>query len=92
MLVKAKELSRSEHGLVTVRIVDNGVGLTGDELGKAFERFYQSSASQEGIGAGLAIVKMIVEKLGGEVRLESGGRDRGTTAIVALPLSREDSG
>jgi PAS domain S-box-containing protein len=72
----------SENGTVRISIRDNGVGLSAEEEERVFKRFYQASSSIEGTGVGLTICKMIVEGLGGTIRLESDGRDKGTTAIL----------
>jgi signal transduction histidine kinase len=75
-------------GAAEVRIADNGIGLTGEEREKAFERFFQATPTAEGIGVGLSISKIIVERMGGTIRIESPGKSRGATVIVTLPLSR----
>jgi PAS domain S-box-containing protein len=72
----------SENGTINIRISDNGVGLTAEEKEKVFSRFYQASSSIEGTGVGLTICRMIVEDLGGTIRLDSEGRDKGTTAVL----------
>ncbi|MBI5417509.1 PAS domain-containing sensor histidine kinase [Candidatus Poribacteria bacterium] len=69
-----------------VKIVDNGIGISQNELKKVFERFYQHSASAEGSGVGLAITKMIIEGLSGDVWVESEGENKGTTAFIKLPI------
>jgi signal transduction histidine kinase len=66
---------------------DNGRGLTPEQLGRVFERFYQASASDEGSGVGLSICKAIVEDMGGQIRMESEGPDKGATVVVHLPLA-----
>jgi PAS domain S-box-containing protein len=73
-------------GEVVVRIEDNGKGLSEEELKKAFERFYQSATSSEGIGLGLYICLTMLERMGGEIDLKSEGKGRGTTAEIRLPL------
>jgi signal transduction histidine kinase len=75
-----------EEGAVVLRITDNGVGLAPEEASRAFDRFYQASASIEGSGVGLSICRSIMEGLGGSIALESPGRDRGAVATVTLPL------
>jgi signal transduction histidine kinase len=77
-------LSR-EDGDVVLHIMDNGIGLGPEEAPRAFDRFYQASASIEGSGVGLSICRSIMEGLGGSVTLESPGRDRGAVATVTLP-------
>ncbi len=75
-----------EGGLAVLRIADNGIGLAPNELSRAFDRFYQASASIEGSGVGLSICRSIMEGMGGSVSLESPGQDQGALATVTLPL------
>jgi len=71
---------------VTVRVEDDGIGLSAEELGKVFTSFYQGTASSEGSGVGLSICKRITEDLGGRIRMESPGKGHGCTAVVEFPL------
>jgi PAS domain S-box-containing protein len=75
-----------EGGAAVVRVRDEGIGLTADELARVFDRFYQVTASAEGSGVGLTICRMIVEGVGGSIRFESAGRGTGATAVVTLPI------
>lgn len=75
---------KKEDGRALVRIADNGIGMTPEEKAHAFDDFFQASASFEGIGVGLSICKRIVADLGGKIRIESRGRDRGTEVFVEL--------
>jgi PAS domain S-box-containing protein len=68
-----------------VRIADNGIGMSPEEQARAFDRFYQASASIEGSGVGLSICRAIMEGMGGSVRLDSSGRGEGAVATVTLP-------
>ncbi len=68
-----------------VRVTDNGIGLSPAERQEAFDLFFQSSASVEGIGVGLALSRSIVEELGGKIMIESEGRGKGATVTVSLP-------
>jgi signal transduction histidine kinase len=67
-----------------VRIADNGVGLTREQVQRIFEKFYQASPSVEGSGVGLAICKKIMEDLGGKIWGESPGPNKGTTIFLEL--------
>ena len=69
---------RQEGGRVVMRAIDNGVGVSADELPRLFERFYRSDRARtsRGTGLGLAIVKHVVTAAGGTVeaiRPEAGG-------------------
>jgi signal transduction histidine kinase len=72
-------------GDVKVHVADEGEGFSEEERGQAFERFYQSTASNEGSGVGLTICRMIVDGLGGEISIHSEGKGRGTVVSVTLP-------
>ncbi len=65
---------------------DNGPGLTPEEqatIFTPFTRFHQDRA--EGHGLGLSIVQRIVEKLGGQVGIDSAGEGHGCTFWFVLP-------
>lgn len=79
--------------MVRFWVRDNGPGLTPDQqaqLFTPFERLHQARA--EGHGLGLSIVKRIVEKLGGEVGVESDGvPGQGSTFYFTLPAVLGDN-
>ena len=54
-------------------MTDNGAGIAPDHLPHVFDRFYKAdpSRSEAGSGLGLSIVKAIVERHGGVVRVRS---------------------
>ena len=72
-----------------VKIVDTGVGIPEDEIGKIFERFYRvdKARSREtgGTGLGLAICKDIVQLHHGVIRVSS-DFGVGSTFVVRVPL------
>ncbi|MFN0155261.1 MAG: sensor histidine kinase [Gaiella sp.] len=78
-------VERTEHG-VTLRGVDDGVGVAEHELGRIFERFYRSDRARasRGTGLGLAIVKHIVTQAGGTVDAH-GGRGAGLEIVCEFP-------
>ncbi|WP_437756223.1 ATP-binding protein [Sorangium sp. So ce1389] len=69
---------------------DDGIGISGDDLGKLFSRFTQIDGSvkrrYEGTGLGLSLVKQFAELMDGSVSVES-ELGRGTAVRVRLPRS-----
>lgn len=65
--------SKTEDNSVYLYIQDNGKGISARHLGRIFDVFYRgdADASVSGEGLGLSIVQKIVERLGGEIRLQS---------------------
>ena len=85
------ELSASrEEGAATVRVVDNGIGISPHVIDRIFELFVQEESSldrsQGGMGVGLTLVKRLVELHGGTVEAHSEGRGHGSEFVVRLPL------
>lgn len=78
-----------EGASVAVRVRDDGPGLTTEQAGRVFERFYRADPSRSrdagGSGLGLAITKSLVEAMGGTVAVESTGPGGGTLFTVRLP-------
>jgi len=72
---------------------DTGVGIEPENIDEIFELFHQqdnsSTRSVGGIGAGLSIVKYIVEAHNGSIRVES-EKGKGSTFIVVLPLTKTE--
>jgi two-component system OmpR family sensor kinase len=64
---------RNEGGDAVVEVVDRGPGLSEEDVGRVFDRFYRGDnrGDSEGSGLGLAIVKRAVERAGGEVSVQS---------------------
>ncbi len=63
---------RRENGATTrLNIQDNGIGVERDQQGKIFEVFQRLDSEKEGTGIGLSIVKKAIEKMGGQVGVES---------------------
>ena len=65
---------------------DNGTGVDPTEHEKVFGLFYKVDKKSEGSGAGLAIVKRIIEVHGGRIWIES-ELGKGCTVCFTLPLA-----
>lgn len=79
------------NGMVQISVQDNGIGLTQENRDLIFERFYRvdtgSTRRTEGTGLGLAICRGIVEAHGGQIWVESEGRNKGSTFYFTLPVA-----
>jgi signal transduction histidine kinase len=79
---------------VRITVADEGPGLSAEDAGRVFERFYRGSKSRDrksgGSGLGLSIVQILVQQSQGEVQLDT-GPDRGTSVTVTLPARTESS-
>lgn len=66
-------------------VIDTGVGIASEDLGKVFDRFYQNKNEQAGTGIGLALTKSIVELHHGCIKVDSVLHES-TTFTVRLRL------
>lgn len=75
--------------LVRLSVTDRGVGMDHATLSRVFGDFYQADGTETrafgGLGLGLALVRRILDGLGGEVAMESEA-GRGTTVHLRLPV------
>lgn len=65
-------------------ISDNGIGMVEDNTNKMFDMFYRGTSKSQGTGLGLFIVKEMIEKLNGNIDVES-EIDVGTTFTITIP-------
>jgi signal transduction histidine kinase len=91
---KAIGVKLAEHGdMVTISVVDHGVGIANEEREKVFEKFYRVGNclvhDVKGSGLGLSIVKHIVEAHHGRVTVES-EPGRGSAFTVHLPVDQSE--
>lgn len=73
---------------VLIEVSDTGMGISQEDLPHIFREFYRSEAVRSqgirGVGLGLALAKLLVEKQGGELQVES-RVDEGSTFRILLP-------
>ncbi|MXX80382.1 MAG: HAMP domain-containing histidine kinase [Chloroflexi bacterium] len=73
----------------SISVIDDGVGISADDLPHLFDRLYRTAQSRDrgvsGSGLGLAITRAIVEAHGGTVTAESDGPSQGATITLTLP-------
>ena len=103
LIGNAIKFSPDDGGTITVRlkvqdevirvdVVDQGIGIAPDQLGRIFDRFYQVDGSSTrrfgGTGLGLAIVKEIVNAHGGTISVTS-QPGKGSTFSFTVPVAPE---
>lgn len=80
------EAAYSEY-LITVKVVDKGIGIPPEDLTRIFDHFYQIDHSTKrrykGNGLGLTIAKRIIERHGGSIWVES-EKNKGSTFFFTL--------
>ncbi|MEL6250889.1 MAG: PAS domain-containing sensor histidine kinase [Bacteroidota bacterium] len=72
-----------------IRVEDNGIGIEEKYQDKIFQMFYRATQKSQGSGIGLYIVKEAVEKLGGEISVDSEA-GLGTTFDLRIPTGKEE--
>ncbi|MFN2291512.1 MAG: ATP-binding protein, partial [Anaerolineae bacterium] len=87
-----KVVGQVVEGEVLVRVIDQGMGIAEEDLGRIFERFYrvdnEITRRTRGVGLGLSLCQEIVNAHGGLIWVES-VLGRGSTFSFSLPLSSE---
>jgi signal transduction histidine kinase/HAMP domain-containing protein len=84
ILLAAEEIK----GFVQFTVRDTGRGIEAERLSTIFDRF--SALSESGSGLGLALVRRLVESLGGQIAVES-RLGHGTTFRFTLPVATVDA-
>jgi signal transduction histidine kinase len=75
----------SRWGAVVIEVQDNGRGIAADDAERVFDLFRRAGAQdKQGEGIGLAHVRTLVRRLGGEITMTS-ELGKGTTFRVTLP-------
>ena len=82
---------QADSTMVAIHVRDAGIGMSPDQLERAFERFYRADTSGNipGTGLGLNLVKEIAEIHGGSVQLQS-ELGKGTVATLRLRVARQE--
>ncbi|HSQ87148.1 MAG TPA: ATP-binding protein [Desulfobacterales bacterium] len=80
-----------EKDAIVIEVSDNGPGIPEANLSRIFEPFFTTKPVGKGTGLGLSICYGIIQKMGGQINVES-VVDSGTTFSIRLPLKGPHEG
>jgi signal transduction histidine kinase len=84
----AISIALTAESKVSLRIADNGTGISHELYERVFERFFRvAGCEQQGSGLGLAIVKRVLALHGGDVELSGGLEQRGLGVNLTMPIN-----
>ena len=74
---------------IRIEIVDQGIGMETEEVGRAFDKFYQADTSRktQGNGLGLSLCQKIIDLHQGTIRVNS-KKNVGTVVVIQLPITK----
>ncbi|AMN51606.1 histidine kinase [Labrenzia sp. CP4] len=81
----------SNGDAVVVAVRDTGIGMSREEVDKAFEPYFTTKTSEGGAGLGLAVVYGFVRQSGGTANIFS-EPGKGTTVELRFPQNVEEAG
>lgn len=80
--------AKKEKDIITIKVIDEGLGIPKEDIDRIFERFYRVDKARSrdvgGTGLGLAITKHIVKSLDGSITVNS-ELNKGSEFIVTIP-------
>ena len=84
--VRSEIVSHDDQEFAVLAISDNGLGISNENLNRAFDPYF----STKGLGRGLGLASSlgIVRSHNGEIDIQSNGTGEGTTVQITLPITR----
>ncbi len=74
-----------DKNVVHIFVEDSGIGMPPDELKMIFSRFYKHNEFAQGTGLGLSICRGIIDRMNGEIEVES-EEGKGSRFTIVLPV------
>ncbi len=89
--VRQTRVDDPKGGKIRVEIQDSGSGIKREFIPHLFDRFFQADSSSirshGGLGIGLAIVRSLLDMVGGEAEAKSEGEGKGSVFVITLPFA-----
>jgi len=93
LTIRIQTMRSGKH--MTIRIEDNGIGMTRETQRRIFEKFFRAHTGNvhnvKGFGLGLSYVKSVVDAHNGRIKVES-TVGKGTTFILEIPFIVQEKG
>lgn len=90
------EVTGGESGRrVEIVITDSGIGMTEEQIRRAFDEFYKADPARNRLGStglGLTICRRMLGNLGGTISMASSGLGHGTSVTIGLPVAEDGNG
>ena len=89
IVVHLNKIELEQEEFLVIKVQDNGIGLTEEDIAHLFDRFYQvnsTSTKQEGTGIGLSLTREFVKLIKGTISVES-TLGKGSTFTVQIPIT-----
>lgn len=87
-ITKVKVSSKNKNGGIEISVQDNGIGIEKEQIKQVFDQFYRVPTGDKhdvkGFGLGLFYVKLIIDKHGGEINVQS-KIGQGSTFTLWIP-------
>jgi signal transduction histidine kinase/ligand-binding sensor domain-containing protein/DNA-binding response OmpR family regulator len=91
IIVHINQITQNQNPYLFIKVKDNGIGISKEELPHIFNRFYQTDAAisrkNEGTGIGLALTKELVELMKGTIEAKS-MLNTGSEFNIVIPVSK----
>ena len=84
-----KIIMRYDKNYVTIKIADDGCGMSKESAEKIFDPFYTTKPVGEGTGLGMSISYKVIKNHNGDIKVES-EEGKGTTFTITLPIENKE--
>jgi len=84
--IKIEVIPKQEDNVIQIKISDNGLGISDENIKNIFEPFFTTKKDGSGLGLGLSVVYGIIKKHEGDI-IVSSKINEGTTFIITLPTN-----
>jgi len=88
-VVPIVQAESADHlNMLKISYIDNGSGISKENLGNIFDPFYTTKEPGKGTGLGLSVCFMIIRGIGGKIQASS-EEGKGSTINIYLPLTTQ---